>query len=664
MTWGDSFPALLVAVVCLLGPGLIVTAPFRFGTLARTAVSGLVGMCVVASAATIFGAFGLAFAWWQVLIVTAVGLALALAVRPAVPRLEPRADRRVLLLLGMWLLSALAIAIVMFWRVPIPDRIAQTQDNVFHLSATGAILSGHSASPFAIGGLIDTTGAFTYSPSGWHSFAALVAQTTGVPVAVAFNVLFLATIAVVWLPGIAWLARTVVPTWAAATIALPLGASFGWYPYGLLTGGALYPSALAHALLPAAVGIVLVAARAVLGDRGRVSRARRWTAAVVGVALAGGALAAADPRAIATLFVIVAPFVFWRLIIVLRQAHEAAPGELRRARYTLWGSVSAAAVVIAAGLIFGNAAMPLTGRPGDTTDLVAQSPWQSLTQVVMAQSQTGVNGVVTIVAPPLALAVIGGVFMALRRAATRWVVISYLVLALLYVLAAGDVGPVSSMIAALWLGDPYRLAAALAIVGVPLATIGIVALGRLIVPARRAFGAGAAIVTAVIVGVTSTGTLAATGVSEAAGAVFRQPVQASDRAIVSSAQMTFMRHQVSAVVPENQRVLGDPWDGAALTGVFAGREPVFPHLRGRWDDARLTLAYSLPSIDESSEVCAALDELRVRHVLYTPGSFGGGDPDSDLYLGVHAAVDAGLFTEVATDDESSLYRIDQCGDLG
>ncbi|WP_119697089.1 DUF6541 family protein [Microbacterium halotolerans] len=664
MTWGDSFLALLVAVLCLIGPGLIVTAPFRFGALARTAVSGLVGVCVVASAATTFGAFGLAFSWWQVLAVTVIGLTLALAVRPAVPRLEPRPDRRVLLLLGMWLLSVLAIAIVMFWRVPIPSRIAQTLDNIFHLSATSAILSGHSASPFAIGGLIDTTGAFTYSPSGWHSFAALVAQTTGVPVAVAFNVLWLAMIAVVWLPGIAWLARTVVPTWAAATIALPLGASFGWYPYGLTTGGALYPSALAHALLPAAVAIVLVAARAVLGERGRVSRARRWTAAVVGVALAGGALAAADPRAIATLFVIAAPFVFWRLVVVLRQAREAAPEELRRARRMLWGSLGAAAVVIVAGIAFGNAAVPLTGHPDDTSDLVAQTAWQSLTQVMMAQSQTGVNGVVTIVAPPLALAVIGGIFMALRRATTRWVVVPYLVLAVLYVLAAGEVGPVSRMLAALWLGDPYRLAAALAIVGVPLATIGIVTLGRLIVPARRAFGAGAAVVAAVIVGVTSTGTLAATGVSEAAGVVFRQPVQASDWAVVSSAQMTFMRDQVSAIVPEDQRVLGDPWDGSALAGVFAGREPVFPHVLGRWDDTRLTLAYSLPSIDETSEVCTALDELRVRYVLYTPGSFGGGDAEGDLFLGLHAAVEAGLFTEVATDGESSLYRIDQCGDLG
>lgn len=664
MTWGDSFLALLAAVVCLIGPGLIVTAPFRFGALARTAVSGLVGACVVASAATTFGAFGLAFAWWQVLVVTVVGLTLALAVRPAVPRLEPRPDRRVLLLLGMWLLSVLAIAIVMFWRVPIPDRTAQTQDNIFHLSATGAILSGHSASPFAIGGLIDTTGAFTYSPSGWHSLAALVAQTTGVPVAVAFNVLWLAMIAVVWLPGIAWLARTVVPTWIAPTIALPLGASFGWYPYGLLTGGALYPSALAHALLPAAVAVVLVAARAVLGERGRVSRARRWTAAVVGVALAGGALAAADPRAIATLFVIVAPFVFWRLIVVLRQARETAPEERRRARSMLWGSVIAAVLAIVAGITFGNAAMPLTGRPDDASDLVAQTAWQSMTQVMMAQSQTGVNGVVTIVAPPLALAVIGGIFMALRRATTRWVVVPYLVLAGLYVLAAGDVGPVSSMLAALWLGDPYRLGAALAIVGVPLATIGIVTLGRLIVPTRRALGAGAAVVTAVIVGVASTGTLAGTGVSEAAGAVFRQPVQASDGVVVSSAQMTFMRDQVSAIVPDDQRVLGDPWDGSALAGVFAGREPVFPHVSGRWDDVRLTLAYSLPSIDESPEACTALDELRVRYVLHTPGSFGGGDSEDDLFLGLHAAVEASLFTEVATDGESFLYRIDQCGDLG
>jgi hypothetical protein len=90
---------------------------------------------------------------------------------------------------------------------------------------------------------------------------------------------------------------------------------------------------------------------------------------------------------------------------------------------------------------------------------------------------------------------------------------------------------------------------------------------------------------------------------------------------------------------------------------------VFPHVNGLWDTDRALLALHLQDIDTDPAVCAALDRLRVRYVLYDPHEFGGGDPSGNHFAGVHAAVEAGLFTPVASDGGSTLFRIEQCGPL-
>ena len=116
--------------------------------------------------------------------------------------------------------------------------------------------------------------------------------------------------------------------------------------------------------------------------------------------------------------------------------------------------------------------------------------------------------------------------------------------------------------------------------------------------------------------------------------------------------------------PSAEDGIASIWDGSAWTQLFGDREPVFPHVNGQWDAARLSLAYDLDAVGVNPAVCAALDELRVRFVLYNPHEFGGGDPAGNHFLAVHRAVEAGLFTEVSSDGDSTLYRIDQCGPMG
>jgi hypothetical protein len=365
---------------------------------------------------------------------------------------------------------------------------------------------------------------------------------------------------------------------------------------------------------------------------------------------------------------------------------------------------------------------------------------------------TGEGGVVTAVAPALALAVILGVVAALRTRRTRWIVASFVLVAALFVLAAGSDSVLAKLLTGVWYKDRFRLEAALPVLGVPLATLGVLSLtrslpgvflrslserphglsarrwrvarslgprgpsesrrsepsprrnhpvssrsslarstsgrrGRISSPcsslarstsgrrvrisspcsslARSTSGRRARIAAAVsvLVSLSAATGLVLSGTTSSVAAVFELPEEGARWQIVSQKQIDFMADVVAEEVPAGERVLGDPWDGSALTQLFAGREPVFPHVNGQWDHARRVLAWELQDIDEDPEVCRALDALRVRHVLYNPHEFGGGDPAGSHFPGPHAAVEAGLLTVAATDGESTLFRIEQCGPL-
>lgn len=670
MTWLEALPTILLACAVIAGPGLLITAPLRLGVLGRAAIAGPVGVCAAGIATIVFGALGMPLSLWQILLVSLIGLGICLALRRAVRRTERHDTGHGWWIAASWVVSATAFAITTFHRVPTPERISQTYDSVFHLSAVATILDGFSASSLTLRSLIETEGGgIAYYPSAWHVFAAVTAQTAGVSVPVAFNAVWIAVVAVIWLPGIAWLTQILIPARVAALIAFPLGVSFGWFPYALLTWGTVYPTAIAHALLPAAVGLGILAVRAVV-PLGRAGGAlRRWGLAALAVILVGGALGFAQPRVLPTLVVILVPYLGWRLVAAYREARAAGGLVAVRARRMLWGGGAGVVLVAAAGIavaVFGLGLFdePLSERLNGPQARATQSIEDGVWQLIALSSRTGVRGIITAALPLAAAAVIIGVIVALRRRELRWMVISYALVGVLYILAAGSDDDLTKLLTGIWYKDGYRLAAALPVLAVPLATLGILTVSRWIA-ARRSGRERAVIAGAIGAGVALSSTigLAVSGTGEATAVVFHEPAQAAQREVVSTKQIAFMRDVVPTIVPDDQRLLGDPWDGSALTALYARREPVFPHVNGQWDRNRRVLAWNLELIDTDPEVCEALDALRVRYVLYNPHAFGGGDPAGNHFPGPHDAVDAGVFEPVATDGESILYRIDQCGPL-
>ncbi|GAB3144750.1 hypothetical protein GCM10027058_00080 [Microbacterium neimengense] len=667
-TWWAIVPAAAAALLVLLGPGAMVLAPLRLPRVMRVALAGPTSVFLLGVAGIVFAAVGVPYGAWQPFALAVPVALLVFLLRTRAPRAQREALRINGAVVATWAAAAALMGVVSFAAVSSPDLISQTYDNVFHLSAIWSILEHGDASSLTLRTLIETDSAFGFYPAGWHALVASVVQLSGSSVAVAVNAVWLAVATALWLPGVVWLAQVILPRADGATVALvalPLGAVFTAMPYSLLVWGTLYPTFLATAALPAAIAAPIVAARRLM--RPRAVRSEGWWA-FTAVGVTAGAVAFGQPRVLAS----------WALILLIPGVAAALGwarrgwrgGGARRARVVRLAL--AAAVVVLLGVVvavwyvvvrLGLFTRPLDDRLGGPQARAVQSVGHGVWQVL---AQSWPSGAGTVVFPALLLAVVMIVGMVAlgRTRRTRWVVGAYLLVALLYVLAAGSDDVVTKLATALWYKDKYRLSSILPLLGVTLATAGVLFLTR----RRRARPASErprswpAVVLAWVVAAASALGLAFGGTTSAVGDVFRMPAIDARGEVVSRAQINFFA-DLGAIVPPAQRVLGDPWDGSALTGVYGQREPVFPHVNGQWDADRLTLAWHLAEIGTNPEVCAALDRLHVRYVTYSPHEFGGGDPSGNHFPGPHQAVEAGLLTLVLSDGDTELYRIDQCGPL-
>ncbi|WP_203580578.1 DUF6541 family protein [Microbacterium hibisci] len=665
LSWWEAAPALLAAIAAVLVPGAVALSPLRMGLLARAAMAGPLSVVSIGVAGIAASAMGIPFAAWQPIVAAVIfGVLVWLAPRRGISvpgRVTP------LPLVLAWLGSAAMIAVVAFAATPSPALVSQTYDNVFHISAIADILAHGDASSFTLRTLIETDRAFAFYPAGWHSIVALVVQTTGTAIPVAVNASWIAVCAAIWLPGVAWLAQVCSPTVRPATaalVAMPLGAAFGAMPYALLTWGTLYPTFLATALLPVAVAAPVLAART-LRRAQPAYRRRVWSWAAGGIFAVVGAVLFSQPRVLASWVLILAVPGAAVAFRAVREGLAGGPDSRLRTRRVLAVAAVVVAALAAAGawyLVFrlGLFERPLTDRLGGPQAEAVQPLWVGAWQVISQSWLTGVGVTVTAPAILLAASVLFGAVIAWRDRRTRWIVIAYLVVAVLYVFAAGSDDVVTKLATALWYKDKFRLSSVLPVLAIPIATLGIVSAARLV--RLRSSSKVVAVATAWLVAVVSAFTLAVSGVPASVGAVFQMPQTGARTEVVSATQVAFF-DGLGETIPVGQRVLGDPWDGSAWTLAFGSREPVFPHVNGQWDAARQKVAWQLTEIDTDPAVCDALDELRVRYVVYSPHALGGGDPAGNHFPAVHDAVEAGLFTEVASESDVRLYRIDQCGPL-
>lgn len=635
MTWSAAAPALVLAAALLVLPGLLVVLVAGIRGVLAAGLAPVLSVTVVATTAIAAQLVGMPFGAGALLAGTAAALLVVVALRLLLQRAgrggrpETPADGRTSLVAGLLgaAVGAVSVGVGLARGVGPPDRWPQTFDAVFHLSAVDHVLRSGDGSSLTLGTVHTPEGARAFYPAAWHDLVALVASWTGNSAPAAANAVALAAAAIAWPLGCLALTRVALgPAPRALAVAGVLSGGLAASPV-LLTGyGTLWPNSLATALLPACLALLADLLR--LGPRPCVQAALGWpllAAAVVGLGLA-------HPNAVVSLLVL--------------GVGAVVVGWWDRGRTARMVSVSAAVAVAWLVLL-----SPAFDAQRETSWAARESLPQALGEwLALAPQRVPIPAVVG------GLALVGCVVAALRPQ-YRWLLAVHVAAGGLFVLVAGSDGRVSRLVSGAWWDDAFRLAALVGVAGVPLAALGADTIVRW-AESRSPRSVAPTVVAALSTAVVGLMVLAATATGSGDSTRVVAAYYGSEE-MLTPAERTFVR-SIGSVVPPGERVVGNPWDGAALSGPLAGREAVFPHFVGNWGADRELLATSLSSVETTTGVCPALDRLRVRYVLVGASSFWSDDGRRSHFAGLSVAGHPG-FEEVGNGGRVSLWRITACG---
>ena len=204
--------------------------------------------------------------------------------------------------------------VLFVWCLGTPDSYAQQFDNISHLGTIQGFVDSGVWSPFssslyasAADAAINPLPGGGLYPTAWYSVAALAVTSTGVSAACAENVANFVFVAFV-LPSSAFGfmrvlfdgKRSVVPFGAPCTLL------FAGFPWMLILFGPLYPNLSAFCMVPAVAAVFLLLFQKGCTRGQRIGLACLFVMAIISLALA-------QPNAVFTLAVLLAPFCIWQV---------------------------------------------------------------------------------------------------------------------------------------------------------------------------------------------------------------------------------------------------------------------------------------------------------------------------------------------------------------
>jgi hypothetical protein len=528
-------------------------------------------------------------------------------------------------------------AFVSGWKTP--EAISQTYDAVFHYNAVAMIVETGHASPFFLGTLMNPGTSAKYYPGAWHALTALTQLSTGASTVVAANVVSALIAVVAWPAGCVLLVRQLLGNQRWISLAVPLlSLSFLAFPWTLLKWGVLWPNVLGLALVPVAMAAVLSLANLAAQDAiGRRQAMFLLPLAILGIGLA-------HPNALASLLVVLSPVL---AVAAVRLA-------VRRPM------VATAAAIVAISVATWIAT---TSRLLKATMSAIWPPFENPGQAIgeALSLATNLNGEAFLPASArhpvylvLAGLIVAGCVRAWPRPAWRWLVISHGIVIALYTLAAATDSFAARLLTGLWYKDSYRLAAMLALTGVPLAALGLEAIARAVasvLAGRRKLAMAAVLTTALLV---TGGAYQADRRVMVAGTYHGLP---ADSTLVTPQEQAFFR-AVAKVVPKGQVVAGNPWNGSPMLYPMTGTKVLFQHLEGTWTEDQRTLASHL--IDATPDACLAAQRLHVQYLITGGPSFWEWAKMAGDYPGLADPEGKPGFVLVLAHGPHRLYRLTAC----
>jgi hypothetical protein len=639
----------------LWGAGIRLKHAAAFAPVTSTAVAG--GGAVVLSAA------GVDWSTWSYAALAIAAFALVTSVRWVMQRSSFRFDlpRFVRPTATVWWTAAGLVvnALVVAWLYIRPtgsaDSPSYEYDTIWHFAVIRWITETADASSLNTGLLDGTVGNHFY-PAAWHSLVALTSETTGASTAASVHGSILLVLLVVWPLGLIWLLRTLFTrsTLGSFTIAaiafLPAVFPIGFFAFGLL-----YPNFFSYALAPACL-VILIALLRDVGDHSWNTLRERGIGKIVAVASIPVALLFAQPNSAFTLLVILLPLVYVTLVRFVSPTHFP-----RLPRWAVPASITGFSAVLAVGWVVLHDSSFLSR----TVSVDVWNKYQSHAQAVgeWLFFGNGTEGQLLLGA----LAITGLVIVFVRRS-TRWWAVSYGLLGALFVVSSaftGGPGSARSYLVGFWYADSTRLAAAGAIVALPLVALAVVTIAEraATVVRRRGRIKSIPIVAVILVGIVVAFSVNEDPLENRAGAL-REKAFAGEEQWVSPEESAFLA-QVEDIVGPDAVVANNPFDGSTMGYPLFGIQMLFPALPGNWmgvpSENQQLLMTALNAADRDPAVCEAVSELGVEYVVELEvGERGIFGYVPEMFAGIAVSHHTAGFEPVLQEGDFSLYRITAC----
>ncbi|WP_314457454.1 DUF6541 family protein [uncultured Actinomyces sp.] len=590
----------------------------------------------------------------------------------------------------MWAAVLIAWAVMILPMLPGsgPDIPIQSADSLYHYNQAWLIEhTGNASMLDGNAGMFGMDGHHSFYPMVWHAIVTL-SSVGWYQVVPATNTLLL-VVPLVWLIGMAYLARVILPEIRGSVyLVLGAGALTPIFPIRLLTDTAVWPYALALAACPATVAWAVAAWRRAtwLITVGR----RRRTLIVVAAPVAAVMGSVVTHPATAVIIGWPLAAVAWMGIVLagIRGLRRQDPVARRRGIILL----SIAVLVVLAVAVFVMAPGPQQAHFGRRPDRSWEPLFAKLVIPFLLYYGGGgweIRAAYIIMA---CLSVLGAV-LAYRRRHHRGIVVSWIACMALILAALAPI-PVLSALTGVFYNNPHRIKAMTVVPALLLVTLGLDALtGRFLawrhrrtrrvaggadkiaegaephrpetptgrVPVARLIMSSPVVVGALVLvlGVASSMTAVRADVRGAFS-----PKYGQSRLVALNDELAMIK-RLGTELPPDAYVLGDPVAGTAMLPFMAGLSSVWMFAGQADSDADgLYLRTHFRDLHFDPQVCEIVRRHRITHFYSDePQRFNGVD-NQTLRPGLYGVDLSYGFTLVDQGGSAAVYRIDLCWPSG
>lgn len=522
------------------------------------------------------------------------------------------------------------------------DVFSQTFDNIFHMNLIRWMLESGVGSSLDVG----VMGVKQFYPAAWHDLVLLLLQAVNSDnIPLANNAVTIATLIVVWPVSMMLAARVIFPAKPLVPVFTGiLSVAFTTFPLLPIGYGVLYPNFLAVSFLPALVALTVNLLRLNRGDSLPLTQTL-WFGFIGGIGLA-----LAHPNAVVGLICFFAAglaltVLFGKLGKNIKRGGPAAK------------SWRLALLIIVLSVVDVLAYRVLTATKASmwpVTREYSHAVGEFLLVMPRGEASNYLAGILTCV----------GIYFILRYQKYLWLLLVHAGFGVTWiVMVAGKPGFFRNVVSGPWYGDGVRVGCLMVITAIPISVFGSYMLLKTFLNFVNNYVSVknpnilAAVVTVpyLVVILLVTQLFGMPGMLQYV--INNYAISPTSR-LVDDAEYNLIK-EVPEIVPENEKVLVNPWNGSAMVYGLEGVKTTDKHATGAYTDDQRLLNQHLDDAEAMPEVCNVLSEEDAKWVLdfsnepliNDPGLVFPGYDELDTNPG---------FQEVAREGDAALYKITAC----